>query len=48
MWVCRLDWAGPGWRQVSDTCECGNEPSSSVKCGGISWLAAQEGLCAVE
>ena len=25
MWVYGLDWAGP--------CECGNEPSGSVKCG---------------
>jgi len=28
-----LDWAGPGYRQVADPCECGNEPSGSVKCG---------------
>ena len=33
MWVCGLDWAGPGQRQVADACECGNEPSGSVKCG---------------
>ena len=33
MWVCGLDWAGLGWRQVGDACECGNEPSGSVKCG---------------
>ena len=33
MWVCGLDWAGPGQRQVADGCECGNEPSGSVKCG---------------
>jgi len=29
-------WAGlgwPGYRQVADACECGNEPSGSVKCG---------------
>jgi len=32
MWVCGLDWAGPGWRQVTGACECGNEPSGSVKC----------------
>jgi len=25
MWVYGLDWAGPGWRQVADACECGNE-----------------------
>ena len=30
--VYGLDWAGPGWRQVADPCECGNEPSGSVKC----------------
>jgi len=35
---------------VAGTCECGNEPSNSMKCGGISWLdenrlASQEGLC---
>jgi hypothetical protein len=23
MWVCGLDWAGPGWRQVADACESG-------------------------
>ena len=23
----------PGSRQVADGCECGNEPSGSVKCG---------------
>ena len=33
MWVYGLDWAGPGERQVADACECGNEPSGSVKCG---------------
>ena len=32
MWVYGLDWAGPGYRQVADACECGNEPSGSVKC----------------
>ena len=26
MSVYGLDWAGPGWRQVADACECGNEP----------------------
>jgi len=33
-------WTGLGWprieRQVADACEFGNEPSGSVKCGGIS------------
>ena len=33
MWVYGLDWAGPGQRQLADACECGNEPSGSVKCG---------------
>jgi len=29
-------WTGLGWPrigQVADACECGNEPSGSVKCG---------------
>ena len=39
MWVCGLDWAGPGQGQVADTCECGNEPSSSINCGEfLDWL----------
>ena len=33
MWVCGLDWAGPGQGQVVDACECANEPSGSIKCG---------------
>jgi len=33
MWVYGLDWASPGYRQVADACECGNEPSGSVKWG---------------
>ena len=33
MWVYGMDWAGLGQRQVADACECGNEPSGSVKCG---------------
>jgi len=33
MWVYGLDWAGPGLRQLVNACECGNEPSGSVKCG---------------
>jgi len=33
MWVYGLDSAGPGLRQAADDCECGNEPSGSVKCG---------------
>ena len=34
MWVYGLDWAGPGYRQVADGCECGNEPSGYVKWRG--------------
>jgi len=33
MWLYELDWAGPEKRQVAVACECGNEPSGSVKCG---------------
>ena len=28
-----LDRAGSGLVQVADTCECGNVPSGSIKCG---------------
>jgi len=32
-----MDWIGLAQdRQVADACECGNEPSGSVKCGEIS------------
>jgi hypothetical protein len=31
-----LDRAGSGKEQVAGTCECENEPSGSIKCGGIS------------
>ena len=52
MWVCGLDLAGPGQGQVADACECGNEPSGSVKCGNLltscNQLASQEGLCSME
>jgi len=27
------DQAGSAKRQVADTCDCGNEPSGSIKCG---------------
>jgi hypothetical protein len=42
-----------GLAEVAGTCECGNEPSGSIKCGGIAGLSAhrlasQEGLCSVE
>ena len=36
MWVWGLDWAGPGYGQLADACECGNEPSGSIKMRGIS------------
>ena len=25
MWADGMDWAGPGYGQVADACECGNE-----------------------
>jgi hypothetical protein len=28
-----LDRSGSEYRQVAGTCECGNEPSGSTKCG---------------
>jgi len=31
--VNELNLSGSGWRQVAGSCECGNEPSSSIKCG---------------
>jgi hypothetical protein len=27
-----LDWSGSGQGQVAGACECGNEPSGSIKC----------------
>jgi hypothetical protein len=38
---------------VVGACEGGNEPSGSIKCGGISSLAAellssQKGLCSID
>jgi len=33
MWECRVDRADSGQGQVADTCECGNEPSGSLKRG---------------
>jgi hypothetical protein len=47
-----LDRAGSGYGQVARTCECGNEPSGSIKMRGISLLTenqlASQGLCSVE
>ena len=33
MWVCGLDWAGRAQGRVVATCECGNEPTGSIKRG---------------
>ena len=33
MWGYGLDRAGLGQGQMAGTCECGNEPSGSIKCG---------------
>ena len=33
MWGYGLDRAGSGKGQSAGTCECGNEPSGSIKCG---------------
>ena len=32
-WGHGLDLSGSGKGQLADACECGNEPSGSVKCG---------------
>jgi len=36
MWVYGLDWAGPGQGQVTDACECGNQPWGLREMRGIS------------
>jgi hypothetical protein len=28
-----LDWSGSGYGQLAGTCDCGNGPSGSIKCG---------------
>ena len=34
-----LDRVGSGYGQVTGTCECGNEPLGSIKCGEfLDWL----------
>ena len=33
VWGHGLDWSGSGYGQVTGTCECGDEPSVSIKCG---------------
>jgi len=46
-----LDRAGSEQGQVAGTCECGNKPSDSIKCGEfLDWLrslASQERLCSM-
>ena len=32
-WGYELDRAGSGYGQVAGSCECGYEPSGSIKCG---------------
>jgi hypothetical protein len=48
-----LDRSCSGEGQVAGSFECGNEPSGSIKWGGIYWvdedlLAFQEGFCSME
>jgi hypothetical protein len=31
MGLCGLHWSDSGWGQVEGSCECGNEPSGSIK-----------------
>jgi len=39
VWKYGLDRAGSGQGQVAGTCECGNEPSGSIKCEEfLDWL----------
>jgi hypothetical protein len=35
MWGHELERCGSGLGQVAGTCDCGNEPSGSVKCGEL-------------
>ena len=54
MWRHGLDRAGSGLGQVAGSCECGNEPSGSVKCGEFldklrtCLFVSQEGLRVME
>jgi hypothetical protein len=34
-----LDLADSGCREVAGTCECGNEPSGSIKCGELRYAS---------
>jgi hypothetical protein len=39
MWGYGLDRADSGQGQVAGTCECGNDPSGSTKCGEfLDWM----------
>ena len=33
MWGVWFELSWSGWGQVAGTCECGNEPLGSIKCG---------------
>jgi len=49
----RQDRVGSGEGQMAVTCEYGDEPSGSIKCGEFldylqNHLASQEGLCSME
>jgi hypothetical protein len=48
-----MELSDSGQGQVAGSCEHGNEPSCSVKCGEFfdcrrSYLVSQEGLCSIE
>jgi hypothetical protein len=45
-WGHVLDRSSSGYGQVAGFCECGNEPSTFIKCGDL--LASQKGLCSIE
>jgi hypothetical protein len=36
MWGNGLNRSGTGQGQVLGTCECGNDPSGSIKCGELN------------
>ena len=38
MWGYGLDRTGSGQGKMADICDCGNEPSGSIKCGEFDWL----------
>jgi hypothetical protein len=41
MGLCGLHLSGAGLVQVESSCECGNEPSVSIKCWGNYRMAIQ-------